>query len=395
MKERKGKGLGFETLAVRAGQLRSNFQEHSEALFLTSSFVYKNAAEAARRFANEEPGFLYSRFTNPTVTMFQDRLSALEGAEACTATATGMAAISSAVMGLLKQGDHLISSRSVFGTVVPLFDQICKRFGIETTWVAPSNIDEWHAAMRPNTRMLFCETPSNPLAEVCDIAALAAIAKPARAVLAVDNCLLTPALQRPLELGADLVIHSATKYLDGQGRVLAGAVCGRKELIDPVYGFVRTAGPALSPFNAWVCLKGMETLKLRMQAQSQAAMEIARWLEAQPKVKRVHYAGLESHPQHLLAMRQSPQQGAVLAFEVNGGRDAAWRLIDALQILSITANLGDTKSTITHPATTTHARISQAERDAAHIGDNLLRVAVGLEDVSDLRADLSAGLQAI
>lgn len=395
MKERKGKGLGFETLAVRAGQLRSNFQEHSEALFLTSSFVYKNAAEAARRFANEEPGFLYSRFTNPTVTMFQDRLAALEGAEACTATATGMAAISSAVMGLLKQGDHLISSRSVFGTVVPLFDQICKRFGIETTWVAPSNIDEWHAAMRPNTRMLFCETPSNPLAEICDIAALAAIAKPARAVLAVDNCLLTPALQRPLELGADLVIHSATKYLDGQGRVLAGAVCGRKELIDPVYGFVRTAGPALSPFNAWVCLKGMETLKLRMQAQSQAAMEIARWLEAQPKVKRVHYAGLESHPQHLLAMRQSPQQGAVLAFEVNGGRDAAWRLIDALQILSITANLGDTKSTITHPATTTHARISQAERDAAHIGDNLLRVAVGLEDVSDLRADLSAGLQAI
>ena len=395
MKERKGKGLGFETLAVRAGQLRSNFQEHSEALFLTSSFVYKNAAEAARRFANEEPGFLYSRFTNPTVTMFQDRLAALEGAEACTATATGMAAISSAVMGLLKQGDHLISSRSVFGTVVPLFDQICKRFGIETTWVSPSNIDEWHAAVRPNTRMLFCETPSNPLAEICDIAALAAIAKPARAVLAVDNCLLTPALQRPLELGADLVIHSATKYLDGQGRVLAGAVCGRKELIDPVYGFVRTAGPALSPFNAWVCLKGMETLKLRMQAQSQAAMEIARWLEAQPKVKRVHYAGLESHPQHLLAMRQSPQQGAVLAFEVNGGRDAAWRLIDALQILSITANLGDTKSTITHPATTTHARISQAERDAAHIGDNLLRVAVGLEDVSDLRADLSAGLQAI
>ncbi len=395
MKERQGKGLGFDTLAVRAGQLRSNFQEHSEALFLTSSFVYKNAAEAARRFANEEPGFLYSRFTNPTVTMFQDRLAALEGAEACTATATGMAAISSTVMGLLKQGDHLISSRSVFGTVVPLFDQICKRFGIETSWVAPSNIDEWHAAMRPNTRMLFCETPSNPLAEICDIAALAAIAKPARAVLAVDNCLLTPALQRPLELGADLVIHSATKYLDGQGRVLACAVCGRKELIDPVYGFVRTAGPALSPFNAWICLKGMETLKLRMQAHSLAALEIARWLEAQSKVKRVHYAGLESHPQHLLAMRQSPQQGAVLAFEVNGGRDAAWRLIDALQILSITANLGDTKSTITHPATTTHARISQAERDAAHIGDNLLRVAVGLEDVSDLQADLSEGLQAI
>ena len=395
MKDSPDKELEFDTLAVRAGLLRSNFQEHSEALFLTSSFVYKNAAEAARRFANQEPGFLYSRFTNPTVTMFQDRLAALEGAEACTATATGMAAISSTVMGLLKQGDHLISSHSVFGTVVPLFDQICKRFGIETTWVSPENIDEWRTAMRPNTRMLFCETPSNPLAEICDIAALAAIAKPAGVWLAVDNCLLTPALQRPLQLGADLVIHSATKYLDGQGRVLAGAVCGRKELIDSVYGFVRTAGPALSPFNAWVCLKGMETLKLRMHAQSQAALEIARWLESQPKVKRVHYAGLESHPQHQLAMRQAPLQGAVLAFEVYGGRDEAWRLIDALQILSITANLGDTKTTITHPATTTHARISQAERDAAHIGDNLLRIAVGLEDVSDLKADISAGLLAI
>ena len=395
MNDSQGKEHAFDTLAVRAGLLRSNFQEHSEALFLTSSFVYKSAAEAARRFANQEPGFLYSRFTNPTVTMFQDRLAALEGAEACTATATGMAAISSTVLGLLKQGDHLISSRSVFGTVVPLFDQICKRFGIETTWVSPSNLEEWRAAMRPNTRMLFCETPSNPLAEICDIAGLAAIAKPAGAWLAVDNCLLTPALQRPLQLGADLVIHSATKYLDGQGRVLAGAVCGRKALIDLVYGFVRTAGPALSPFNAWVCLKGMETLRLRMQAQSAAALAIARWLEAQPKVKRVHYAGLESHPQYALAMRQAPQQGAVLAFEVKGGRDEAWRLIDALKILSITANLGDTKTTITHPATTTHARISQAERDAAHIGDNLLRIAVGLEDVADLQADLSLGLNAI
>jgi O-succinylhomoserine sulfhydrylase len=395
MKETESKEQQFDTLAVRAGQLRSNFQEHSEALFLTSSFVYKNAAEAARRFANQEPGYLYSRFTNPTVTMFQERLAALEGAEACTATATGMAAIASTVMGLLKQGDHLVSSRSVFGTVVPLFDQICKRFGIETTWVAPANLDEWREAMRPNTRMLFCETPSNPLAEICDIAALAAIARPAGAWLAVDNCLLTPALQRPLSLGADLVIHSATKYLDGQGRVLAGAVCGRKELIDPVYGFVRTAGPALSPFNAWVCLKGMETLKLRMVAQSQAALEIAGWLEAQPKVRRVHYAGLISHPQHQLAMRQAPLQGAVLAFEVTGGREQAWRLIDALKILSITANLGDTKTTITHPATTTHARISQVERDAAHISENLLRVAVGLEDVADLKADLDLGLRAI
>ena len=383
---------GFDTLAVRAGVLRSNFQEHSEALFLTSSFTYNSAAEAARKFANEEPGFLYSRFTNPTVTMFQDRLASLEGAEACTATATGMAAIASAVLGLLKQGDHIVSSQSVFGTVVPLFNQICKRFGMDTTWVDPTNLDQWQAAIRPNTRMLFCETPSNPLAEICDIAALADIAKKAHAWLAVDNCLLTPALQRPIEFGADLVIHSATKYLDGQGRVLAGAVCGRKELIEPVYGFVRTAGPALSPFNAWVCLKGLETLKLRIEAQSQSALKLAQWLEAQPCVKRVHYAGLESHPQHKLAMQQAPLQGAVLAFEVEGGRDAAWRVVDALKIISITANLGDTKTTITHPATTTHARISQAERNTARIGDNLLRVAVGLENIEDLQQDLAAGL---
>lgn len=384
--------LGFDTLAVRAGVLQSNFQEHSEALFLTSSFTYNSAAEAARKFANEEPGFLYSRFTNPTVTMFQDRLAALEGAEACTATATGMAAIASTMLGLLKQGDHIVSSQSVFGTVVPLFNQICKRFGMDTTWVDPTNLDQWRAAIRPNTRMLFCETPSNPLAEICDIVALADIAKKANAWLAVDNCLLTPALQRPLAMGADLVIHSATKYLDGQGRVLAGAVCGRKELIEPVYGFVRTAGPALSPFNAWVCLKGLETLKLRIKAQSQSALKLAQWLEAQPSVKCVHYAGLESHPQHKLAMQQAPMQGAVLAFEVEGGRDAAWRVVDALKIISITANLGDTKTTITHPATTTHARISRAERDAARIGDNLLRVAVGLENIEDLQRDLEHGL---
>ena len=388
--------LGFETLAVRAGVLQSNFQEHSEALFLTSSFTYKTAAEAAHKFANVE-GFIYSRFTNPTVTMFQDRLAALEGAEACVATATGMAAIASAVMGLLKQGDHIVCSQSVFGTVVPLLNQICKRFGIETTWVDPTNLAQWQAAMRPNTRMLFCETPSNPMAEICDIAALAVIAKKGGAWLAVDNCLLTPALQRPLEFGADLVIHSATKYLDGQGRVLAGAVCGRKELIDQVYGFVRTAGPALSPFNAWVCLKGLETLKLRVEAQSHAALKLALWLEAQPQVKHVHYAGLESHPQHKLAMRQAPLQGAVLAFEVKGGREEArenaWRVIDNCQLISITANLGDTKTTITHPATTTHARISQAERDAARIGENLLRIAVGLECVEDLQRDLLRGFR--
>ena len=381
----------FDTLAVRGGQIRSDFQEHSEALSLTSSFVYANAAEAARRFANEEPGFIYSRFTNPTVTMFQDRLAALEGADACVATSTGMAAIASTVMGLLKSGDHIISSRSVFGTVVPLFDQICKKFGVDTTWVSPARVDEWQAAVRPTTRLLFCETPSNPLAEICDIAALADVARRANAMLAIDNCLLTPALQRPIEHGADLVIHSATKYLDGQGRVLAGAVCGRKELIEPVYGFVRTAGPALSPFNAWICLKGMETLRLRIEAQSRSAFQLAQWLQGQPQVTKVHYAGLESHPQYVLAYRQANAQGAVVSFEVKGGRAAAWKVIDSLAMISITANLGDTKTTITHPATTTHARITQTERDASGISDGLLRIAVGLEAVTDIQADLLKG----
>ena len=383
---------GFDTLAVRAGQLRSEFQEHSETLFLTSSFVYKSAAEAARKFANEEPGYLYSRFTNPTVTMFQDRLAALEGAEACVATSTGMAAIASTVMGLLKSGDHVISSRSVFGTVVPLFDQICGKFGVETTWVSASKTDEWAAAIRPNTRLLFCETPSNPLAEICDIGALADISRQAGAVFAVDNCLLTPALQRPIEQGADLVIHSATKYLDGQGRVLAGAVCGTKKLIEPIYGFVRTAGPAISPFNAWICLKGMETLRIRMEAQSASAMTLAKWLATQPQVSAVHYAGLPTHPQHALAQRQATAQGAVVSFEMAGGRAAAWRVVDAVKMISITANLGDTKTTITHPATTTHARVTQAERDASGITEGLLRVAVGLENIDDICADLRRGL---
>ena len=383
---------GLDTLAVRAGQLRSDFQEHSETLFLTSSFVYKTAAEAARKFANEEPGYLYSRFTNPTVTMFQDRLAALEGAEACVATSTGMAAIASTVMGLLKGGDHIISSRSVFGTVVPLFDQICKKFGVETTWVSASDVDEWRSAVRPNTRLLFCETPSNPLAEICDIAALAELAHNANAVFAVDNCLLTPALQRPLELGADLVIHSATKYLDGQGRVLAGAVCGSAKLIEPIYGFVRTAGPAISPFNAWICLKGMETLRIRMEAQSASTMKLAHWLAGRAEVAAVHYSGLPTHPQHALAQRQAVAQGAVVSFEVKGGREAAWRVVDAVKMISITANLGDTKTTITHPATTTHARVSQRERDAAGISDGLLRVAVGLENIEDICRDLQRGL---
>jgi O-succinylhomoserine sulfhydrylase len=381
-------GFEFDTRAVRAGGLQSNFQEHSEALFLTSSFTYKTAAEAARKFANQEPGFLYSRFTNPTVTMFQQRLASLEGAEDCVAAATGMAAIAATVFGLLKQGDHMVASRSVFGTVVPLFDQIAARLGITTTWVDGADTAQWQSAIQPNTKLMFCESPSNPLAEITDIRAVARIANAAGAVFAVDNCLLTPALQRPLDLGADLVVHSATKYLDGQGRVLAGAVCGSKALVEPIYGYVRTAGAALSPFNAWICLKGLETLRLRIEAQSDRALELATWLGSRPAVKRVHYAGLPSHPQHQLALTQATKQGAVLAFEVEGGQDAAWRVIDACKLISITANLGDTKSTITHPATTTHARLSPAERGAAGITDGLVRVAVGLESFSDLSSDL-------
>ncbi len=382
-----------DTLGVRAGGVRSDFQEHSEALALTTSFVYNNAAEAARRFANEEPGNIYSRFTNPTVRMFQDRLAALEGAEACVATATGMAAVTTTALGLLKAGDHLISARGVFGTVVPLFDQILAKLGIATTWVSLPDLDAWKAAVRPNTRLLFVETPSNPVCEVADIAALAAIAKKAGAILAVDNAMCSPALQRPIEFGADLVVHSATKYIEGQGRVLAGAVAGRADLVSgPLFSFVRTAGPAISPFNAWVCLKGMETLALRMRAQSQAALEIARWLESHARVERVHYPGLDSHPQRALAARQQSAGGAVLSFVVRGGREAAWKVIDGVKMISITANFGDVKSTICHPATTTHGRIPPAEREASGIGEGLVRLAVGLEDPSDIRADLERGL---
>jgi len=382
-----------DTLAVRAGGVRSDFREHSEALSLTTSFVYANAAEAARRFANEEPGNIYSRFTNPTVAMFQDRLAALEGAEACVATATGMAAVATTALGLLKAGEHIVAPRGVFGTVVPLFDQILKKLGIETTWVDLPDLDGWRRAIRPDTRLLFVETPSNPVCEIADIAALADIARKAGAVLAVDNCMCSPALQRPIEMGADLVIHSATKYLDGQGRVLAGAIAGRKDLVSgPLFSFVRTAGPAISPFNAWICLKGMETLRIRMAAQSANALAIARWLESHPAVERVLYPGLESHPQHALAMRQQSAGGALLSFVVKGGREAAWRVIDAVKLVSITANFGDVKSTICHPATTTHGRIPPKERDAAGISEGLVRLGVGLEDPEDLRADLGRGL---
>ncbi|HXS51988.1 MAG TPA: O-succinylhomoserine sulfhydrylase [Usitatibacter sp.] len=384
-----------DTLAVRAGGVRSDFREHSEMLAVTTSFVYSSAAEAARRFANEEPGNIYSRFTNPTVTMFQDRLAALEGAQACVATATGMAAVATTALGLLKSGDHIIAARGVFGTVVPLFDQILAKLGISTSWVDLPDLDQWKQAVRPNTRLLFVETPSNPVCEVADIAGLAEVSRKAGAILAVDNCMCTPVLQRPIALGADLVIHSATKYIDGQGRVLAGAIAGRKDLVSgPLFGFVRTAGPAISPFNAWIGLKGMETLPIRMRAQSASALAIARWLEAHPAVERVHYPGLESHPQHALAMRQQSAGGALLSFVVKGGREAAWRVIDAVRMISITANFGDAKSTVCHPATTTHGRVPSAEREKAGIVEGLVRLGVGLEDPSDITADLARGLGA-
>lgn len=377
-----------ETVAVRAGIERSQFGEHGEALFLTSSFVFDTAAEAAARFSGNAPGNVYARFTNPTVTMFQDRLAALEGAEACIATSSGMSAILSTLMALLKSGDHIIASRGIFGSTQQLFATYFEKFGVSTTLVEATNIAAYRAAVQPNTKLFFIETPSNPLTEVIDIAAVAEVAHSAGALLAVDNCFCSPALQKPIELGADIVIHSATKYLDGQGRVLGGAVCGRKAEMDEVLRFLRTAGPTLSPFNAWVILKGLETLSIRMQAQSANALELARWLEAQPWVARVFYPGLPSHPQHEIAMRQQKSGGAVVAFEVKGGREEAWKLIDSTRMLSITANLGDTKTTITHPATTTHGRISQEARDASGIRDSLIRLAIGLESVEDMKRDL-------
>jgi O-succinylhomoserine sulfhydrylase len=388
----------FETLAVRAGQTRSQFNEHSEALYLTSSFVFESAAQAAARFSGAEDGNVYARFTNPTVTMMQERLAALEGAEACVATASGMAAIMATVMALMKAGEHIVSSRSIFGATQQMFGTILPRFGIDTTFVDAGDIAGFRAALRPTTRLVFIETPSNPLTEVLDIAALAEVAHSGDALLVVDNCFCSPALQKPLQLGADLVIHSATKYLDGQGRVLGGAVCGAKALTEEVFKFLRTTGPTLSPFNAWVILKGLETLSIRMQAQSANALELARWLEAQPQVARVHYPGLASHPQHALAMRQQGSGGAIVSFEVKPGQGdakaAAWRVVDNCKLLSITANLGDTKTTITHPASTTHGRITAEARQASGIVDGLLRIAVGLESPADIRADLSRGLLA-
>jgi O-succinylhomoserine sulfhydrylase len=382
----------LETLAVRAGTVRSQFNEHSEAIFLTSSFVFGSAAEAAARFKGEQPGPIYARFTNPTVQMMEARLAALEGAERCVAFASGMASILATVMGLMKAGEHVVASRSIFGSTVQLFTNILGRFGIETTYVSPTDPAEWRAAVKPNTRLFFVESPSNPLTEVSDIRALADIAHESGAWLAVDNCFCSPALQKPLELGADIVIHSATKYLDGQGRVLGGAVLGSQALMEGVYTFLRTAGPTLSAFNAWVILKGMETLSLRMEAHSKNALALAQWLEAQPQVARVWYPGLPSHPQHELALAQQKTGGGIVAFELKGGQAAAWKLIDSTKMLSITANLGDTKTTITHPATTTHSRMTPEQRAAAGIGDGLVRIAVGLESLADIEADLARGL---
>lgn len=385
-------GLHPETLAIRSGIHRTPFAEHGDALYLTSSFVFDSAAQAAARFSGAEPGMIYARFTNPGVSAFEERLAALEGAERCVAFASGMAAILATVMGLMKAGEHIVASRSIFGSTVQLFNNIIGKFGIETTFVSPTDPEEWRAAVRHNTRLFFVESPSNPLTEVSDIAALAAIAHEAGAWLAVDNCFCTPILQKPLLLGADIIIHSATKYIDGQGRVLGGAVLGSKALMDGVYTFLRTAGPTLSAFNAWVLFKGMETLELRMRQHSANALELATWLEAQPQVARVLYPGLPSHPQHALAMSQQTMGGGIVAFELKGGKEAAWRLIDATRIMSITANLGDVKTTITHPASTTHSRMTPEQRASAGISDGLIRIAVGLEHVDDLRGDLLRGM---
>ena len=384
---------GFDTLAVRAGQHRTAEQEHAEPIFPTSSYVFESAAAAAARFSGQEPGNIYSRFTNPTVRTFEERLAALEGGERCVATASGMSAIYATCAGLLSMGDHVVSSRSVFGSTTLLFNNYLGRFGIQTTFVAQHDVDAWAAAIRPQTRLLFLETPSNPLTEIADITALAELAHANDCLLVVDNCFCTPALQQPLLLGADIVVHSATKYLDGQGRCVGGAVVGAESLVgDAVYGFLRTCGPSMSPFNAWVFLKGLETLSLRMQAHCRSAARLAEWLQQQPAVKRVFYPGLASHPQHALAARQQTGFGGIVSFELEGGQAAAWKLIDATRICSITANLGDTKTTITHPATTTHGRLTPEQRAEAGISDGLVRIAVGLETLDDLRADLARGL---
>ena len=387
-------GAHLDTLAVRAGIVRTSEGEHAEPVFLTSSYVFDNAADAAARFAGEASGNVYSRYTNPTVRNFEQRIAALEGAEQAVGTASGMAAILSTCMALLKSGDHVICSRNVFGTTVNLFGKYMAKFGVEVTFVPLLALDEWRSAIRPNTAMLFVETPSNPLCEVADLSAMAELARASGSLLVVDNCFCTPALQTPLALGADIVVHSATKYLDGQGRCVGGAVVGSQQHMDEVVTFLRTCGPTMSAFNAWVFLKGLETLRLRMDAHSRSALELASWLQQQDAVEKVFYAGLTDHPGHDLAARQQRGFGGVLSFKVKGGRQQAWDVIDAVRIMSHTANLGDAKTTIVHPATTTHGRLSKEDRASAGITDNLIRVAVGLEHVDDLRADLERGLAA-
>ncbi|MCE5387983.1 MAG: O-succinylhomoserine sulfhydrylase [Acidithiobacillus sp.] len=388
MKEKESSKLHPETLAIRTGIHRTQEQEHSEALFLTSSFVFDSAEEAADRFAGRAPGNIYARFTNPTLRTLEERLAAMEGAEDCVATASGMAACLTVCMGTLQAGDHIVASRSLFGTTIQLLQKILGRFGVETSFVPLTDLDAWRAALRPNTRMLFLETPSNPLTEVGDLAALAELAHGHDALLVVDNCFCTPILQQPLAFGADLVLHSNTKYIDGQGRTLGGAICGSKALLEGPRNFVRTAGTSLSPFNAWVQYKGLETLALRMERHCANAAILAQWLQDRPEVEQVYYPGLADHPQADLVRKQQRLPGAILSFAVRGGQPAAWALMDQLTLFSRTANLGDAKSTITHPASTTHSRVSPEERSAAGIGDGLLRLSVGLEHVEDLRADL-------
>ena len=394
--------LHRDTLAVRVALDRSQHGENSEALYLTSGFVQPDAETSARRFAGSEEGYTYGRTSNPTVTSFERRLAAMEGTEAAIGASTGMGAILMMCMGLLKAGDHVVCSRSMFGSTIALIGREFAKFGVETTFVSQTDVAEWKAALRPTTKLLFAETPTNPLTEVCDIAALAELAHGAGALLAVDNCFCSPALQRPVEFGADLIIHSGTKYLDGQGRVMAGAICGPSRLIVDVFGpIVRTAGMTLAPFNAWVVLKGLETLGIRMQAQSANALAVAKWLEAQPAVARVYYPGLASHPQHALAMRQqSGQGGAVVSFDVRGDsaealRANAFHVINSTQVLSIATNLGDTKTIVSHSATTSHGRLSEEQRQAAGIGQGLVRVAVGLDHIEDIKADLLRGLSSI